>query len=122
MSDTLSVIYLARHLPSGQITEFVPWTTDIWQDDVGQGFWPGTRIISFELGATPGLKEFGSTEAHGLALASLSCGRMIGKVKEEGSERSPSVFGGLQQLNELTYRRKTLCQSSTGTTNNKTRQ
>jgi hypothetical protein len=69
---------------SGQIEAFVLQSTSIWQGDVGDGFRPGTRTLGFEMGATPGMDVCGSTQAHGLALASLSYGRMIGKVKGEG--------------------------------------
>jgi lipid A 3-O-deacylase len=87
---------------SDQAVTFVPQPTSIWHGDVGEGFQPRTHEIGLELGANPSMATCGSMQAHGLALASLSYGRMIGEVKGEGHcyrgnwEILAELFGGAQ--------------------------
>lgn len=69
---------------SGQTEKLTLREMGIWQDEVGEGFSRGTRTMGIEMDATPGMKDCGSTVAHGLALAGLSYGRMIGEVEGEG--------------------------------------
>jgi hypothetical protein len=56
----------------------------IWENGVGQGFRRKTESISISAGANYGLAEFGSHEAHHLALLSVCYGRMISRVLEKG--------------------------------------
>jgi lipid A 3-O-deacylase len=101
--STQDALSQAATIPmSGQPETFTLRPKWIWQGDVGEGFQPRTHEIGLELGATPGMATCGSTQAHGLALASLSYGRMIGQVKGEGHwyrgnwEIRAELFGGVQ--------------------------
>ena len=87
---------------SGPALEFQKPAATIWQDGVGQGFRPTTRTFSVEAGVGVGMATFGSSQAHDLALTSLSYGHMLGPVLGEGHwyrgnfEWRVELFGGGQ--------------------------
>jgi lipid A 3-O-deacylase len=56
----------------------------IWQKGIGEGFRTDAQDITFALGANYGIAAFGSEQAHHLAIASLTYGRMLGQVMGEG--------------------------------------
>lgn len=74
----------------------------IWEDGVGQGFRSTTRTFSAEAGVGVGMAAFGSTQAHDLALISLSYGHMWGPVLGKDRwyrgniEYRVELFGGAQ--------------------------
>jgi lipid A 3-O-deacylase len=74
----------------------------IWEDGVGQGFRSTTHTFSVEAGVGVGMAAFGSTQAHDLALASLSYGHMWGPVLGKDHwyrgnfEYRIELFGGAQ--------------------------
>lgn len=53
----------------------------IWDGEVGEGFRRSVPHIGIVAGVAPGISDFGSPEAHHLALAGVSYGRMWGGVK-----------------------------------------
>src|SRR5271166_2582851 len=55
-------------------------SSEIWEDDIGGGFKPGTRTLALELGANGGVAMLGGHKKHDLALASLSYGCVLGPV------------------------------------------
>lgn len=55
-------------------------SSEIWENDVGEGFKPGTRTLALEFGANGGVAMFGGHQRHDLALASLSYGYVLGPV------------------------------------------
>lgn len=52
----------------------------IWRAGIGEGFQPGAESFTLSAGATYGFPEFGSTQKHDLALASVTYGHMLGCV------------------------------------------
>ena len=76
--------------------------TNIWEDGVGQGFKSGVPSLSISLGAGAGVKIFGGSERHDLALTSLTYGWMLGTVWGEDQwyrgnwEFRAEVFTGAQ--------------------------
>ena len=74
----------------------------IWQDGVGKGFRSTTCSFSVEAGVGVGMAAFGGTQAHDLALTSLSYGHMLGAVLGGGHwyrgnfEYRIELFGGAQ--------------------------
>ena len=77
-------------------------TSTIWEDGVGQGFRSTVHTLSVEAGVGVGMASFGSTQAHDLALASLSYGHMWGPVLGKDHwyrgnfEYRIELFGGAQ--------------------------
>jgi lipid A 3-O-deacylase len=73
-----------------------------WQSSPGSGFRAGAQSFSLLAGANYGIGGFGSHEAHHLALASLSYGRMLTRVVGEDRwwqgnlELRLELFGGAQ--------------------------
>jgi len=76
--------------------------TGIWQGGVGERFRSTVETFSVEAGVALGMAAFGSSQAHDLALLSLSYGHMLGHVKGEGHwyrgnfEGRLELFGGGQ--------------------------
>lgn len=74
----------------------------IWQDGVGEGFRSTVQTFSVEAGVGVGMAAFGSTQAHDLALTSLSYGHMWGPVLGKDHwyrgnlEYRIELFGGAQ--------------------------
>jgi opacity protein-like surface antigen len=74
----------------------------VWEKGVGEGFRPATQSLTLTAGATRGVEVLGGSQAHDLALASLSYGHMLGKVRGEGhwyrgnAEFRVELFGGEQ--------------------------
>ena len=81
----------------------------IWEDGVGQGFRSTTQTFSLEAGVGVGMAAFGSTQAHDLALISLSYGHMWGPVCGKGHwyrgnfEYRIELFGGAQYFPSTHY-------------------
>jgi lipid A 3-O-deacylase len=79
-----------------------PGPEGIWQNGMGQGFRSTTHTFSVEAGVGLGMAAFGSTQAHDLALTSLSYGHMWGPVLGKDHwyrgnfEWRMEVFGGMQ--------------------------
>ena len=69
-----------QSLPEERSKELLSPKPGIWEDEVGNGFRPGTDSFSFGMGASYGVATFGSHEAHDLALLSLEYGHMLGHV------------------------------------------
>ena len=86
----------------GHALELQKPATNIWEDGVGHGFRSTTHTFNVEAGVGVGMAAFGSTQAHDLALASLSYGHMLGPVLGEGHwyrgnfEWRAELFGGMQ--------------------------
>ena len=84
------------------LAELSPPESTIWQDGVGQGFRSTVQTFSVEAGVGVGMASFGSTQAHDLALMSLSYGHMWGPVLGKGHwyrgnfEYRIELFGGAQ--------------------------
>ncbi len=84
------------------LSELSASKSTIWEDGVGQGFRSTTRTFSAEAGVGVGMASFGSTQAHDLALASLSYGHMWGPVLGKDHwyrgnfEYRLELFGGAQ--------------------------
>jgi len=84
------------------LAELSPPKSTIWQDGVGQGFRSTTHTFSGEAGVGVGMAAFGSTQAHDLALISLSYGHMWGPVLGKDHwyrgnfEYRLELFGGAQ--------------------------
>src|ERR1035441_2484982 len=78
----------AENSTSGPALEFQQPAASIWQDGVGEGFRSTVQTFSVEAGVGVGMATFGSTQAHDLALTSLSYGHMWGRVgrKDRRSE------------------------------------
>jgi lipid A 3-O-deacylase len=76
----------------------------IWEKGVGEGFRPSTQSLGLTAGATRGVEVLGGNQAHDLALAILSYGHMLGKVRGEGhwyrgnAEFRVELFGGAEFL------------------------
>jgi len=74
----------------------------VWQSGVGEGFRPCAQSFSLSAGATYGLSDFGSTQAHDLALTSLTYGHMLGCMWCQNNcfrgnwEFRLELFGGAQ--------------------------
>jgi len=74
----------------------------IWESDIGEGFRPTAQDFSVEGGIAPGIATFGSTQAHNLALLSLSYGHVLSNVQGQGHwyrgnlEGRLELFGGMQ--------------------------
>lgn len=74
----------------------------VWDEGVGSGFKRGTRAFSFLAGGNWGMSDFGSNEAHDLALVSFSYGRIFSDVMADGHwhrgnwEWRAELFGGMQ--------------------------
>ena len=92
----------AENSTSGPALEFQHPAASIWQDGVGQGFRSTTHTLSVEAGVGVGMAAFGSTQAHDLALTSLSYGHMWGPVLGKDHwyrgnfEYRIELFGGAQ--------------------------
>ena len=88
--------------PPGHALELPNPATNIWQNGMGQGFRSTTHTFSVEAGVGVGMAAFGSTQAHDLALISLTYGHMLGPVLGEGHwyrgnfEWRVELFGGGQ--------------------------
>ncbi len=84
------------------LSEFSAPRATIWEDGVGQGFRSTTHTFSSEAGVGVGMAAFGSTQAHDLALISLSYGHMWGPVLGKDHwyrgnfEYRIELFGGAQ--------------------------
>jgi hypothetical protein len=84
------------------LPELSPPKSTIWQDGVGQGFRSTVHTLSVEAGVGVGMAAFGSTQAHDLALISLSYGHMWGPVLGKDHwyrgnfEYRIELFGGAQ--------------------------
>jgi lipid A 3-O-deacylase len=95
------ILALARAGRSAEQT-LQPPASNLWADGIGAGFQPGVQTLTFEAGGVYGLKILGSSQAHDLALASLSYGQMLGPVM--GGDRwyrgnwelRAELFGGTQ--------------------------
>jgi lipid A 3-O-deacylase len=74
----------------------------IWEKGVGEGFRSSAQSLDLTAGATRGVEVLGSRQAHDLALASLSYGHMLGKVRGEdhwyrgNAEFRVELFGGTE--------------------------
>lgn len=92
----------AENSTSGPALAFQKPAARIWQEGVGQGFRSTTQTFSVESGVGVGMAAMGSTQAHDLALTSLSYGHMLGPVLGEGHwyrgnfEWRVELFGGGQ--------------------------
>ena len=79
-----------------------PPTNGIWLGAVGEGFQRGAQSFTLLFGAAAGLAAFGSDQAHDLALASFSYGRIVGPLYGEDHwfrgnlEARLELFGGAQ--------------------------
>ena len=77
-------------------------TNGIWLGAVGEGFQRGAQSLAVQFGAAAGLAAFGSEQAHDLALASISYGRVVGPLYGEDRwfrgnlETRLELFGGAQ--------------------------
>ena len=77
-------------------------TNGIWLGTVGEGFQRGAQSFAVQFGAAAGLAAFGSEQAHDLALASVSYGRILGPLHGEdlwfrgNLEARLELFGGAQ--------------------------
>jgi|SRR5215472_9033910 len=77
-------------------------TNGIWRGAMGEGFQRGAQSLSVQFGAAAGLAAFGSDQAHDLALASISYGRILGPLHGEDHwfrgniEARLELFGGAQ--------------------------
>jgi lipid A 3-O-deacylase len=99
----MAVVILAL-VTTGRAAEqtLQPPASNLWTNGPGNGFLPGVQTLTFEAGGVYGLKIFGSSQAHDLALASFSYGRMIGPVMGEDRwyrgnwELRAEAFGGTQ--------------------------
>src|SRR5207237_1378837 len=60
-----------------------PASETIWEHGVGEGFRSSTQSMGLSAGATYGVAAFGGHGPHDLALLSLTCGHMIGRVRSE---------------------------------------
>jgi hypothetical protein len=84
------------------LPELSPPKSTIWQDGVGQGFRSTVHTLSLEAGVGVGMTVFGSSQAHDLALASLSYGHMWRTVLGKNHwyrgnfEYRIELFGGAQ--------------------------
>jgi lipid A 3-O-deacylase len=84
------------------LTTFDLEQSGIWEKGVGEGFRPSTQSLGLAAGATRGVEVLGGEQSHDLALASLSYGHMIGKVRGEGhwyrgnGEFRLELFGGAE--------------------------
>ncbi len=92
----------AENSTPGPALEFQQPAASIWQDGVGQGFRSTTHTLSVEAGVGVGMAAFGGTQAHDLALTSLSYGHMWGPVLGKDHwyrgnfEYRIELFGGAQ--------------------------
>jgi lipid A 3-O-deacylase len=73
----------------------------IWRDGVGEGFRSGVQSFSFSAGAGAGIKMFGGSQAHDLALASLTYSYLFGPILENhwyagNLELRAELFGGAE--------------------------
>lgn len=81
----------------------------IWEGGVGEGFAPGVRSLTFEVGGAIGLAVFGSRQAHDFVLGSVSHGWMLGQVRARDRwwrgnwEFRTELFGGMQVSPETTW-------------------
>lgn len=79
-----------------------PPASNLWTNGPGTGFLSGVQTLTFEAGGVYGLRIFGSSQAHDLALTSFSYGRMMGPVMGEDHwyrgnwELRAEMFGGAQ--------------------------
>ena len=77
-------------------------TNRIWLGGVGEGFERGAQSFTVQFGAAAGFAAFGSQQAHDLALASVSYGRILGPLHWEDRwfrgnlEARLELFGGAQ--------------------------
>jgi len=84
------------------LPELSPPKSTIWQDGVGQGFRSTVHTLSLEAGVGVGMTAFGSSQAHDLALISMSYGHMWGPVLGKDHwyrgnfEYRIELFGGAQ--------------------------
>ena len=92
----------AENSTSGPVLENQQPAASIWQDGVGEGFRSTEQTFSVEAGVGLGMAAFGSTQAHDLALTSLSYGHMWGPVLGKDHwyrgnfEYRIELFGGAQ--------------------------
>src|SRR6185436_14146846 len=77
-------------------------TNGVWIGALGEGFQRGAQSFAAQFGAAAGLAAFGSDQAHDLALASVSYGRILGPLYWEDHwfrgnlEGRLELFGGAQ--------------------------
>jgi lipid A 3-O-deacylase len=74
----------AENSASGPAVALQRPAATIWQAGVGEGFRSTVQTFSVEAGVGVGMTVFGSSQAHDLALMSLTCGHMWGPVRGEG--------------------------------------
>jgi len=92
----------AENPTSGPALEFQKPAASIWQEGVGEGFRSTTHEFSVEAGDGVGMRAFGSSQAHDLALMSVAYGHMLWPVQGEGHwyrgnfEWRLELFGGGQ--------------------------
>ncbi len=92
----------AENSTSGPVLENQQPAASIWQDGVGEGFRSTVQTFSVEAGVGLGMATFGGTQAHDLALTSLSYGHMWGPVLGKDHwyrgnfEYRIELFGGAQ--------------------------
>ena len=76
--------------------------SSIWKGSVGRGFLRSVQHVGVVAGAGPGMKIFGSSGTHDLAVGGISYGHIWGDVKGEGHfyrgnwEWRAELFGGDQ--------------------------
>jgi lipid A 3-O-deacylase len=86
-----------------------PAPRQIWSTGVGEGFRKGAKNVGFTLGGGPSVEWFGSSEKHGLALASVYYGWVFSDVVGAGHwyngnwELRAEVFGGVQYDEHRAY-------------------
>ena len=74
----------------------------LWDSGVGQGFGSSAQTLSFEAGPLTGVRVFGGSLRHDLALLSLSYGHMLGHTVGRGTwhqgnwELRGELFGGAE--------------------------
>ena len=70
----------AENSTAGPVLDYQKPAATIWQNGVGEGFRSTAQTFGVEAGVGVGMTAFGSTQAHDLALMSLSYGHMWGPV------------------------------------------
>ena len=92
----------AENSTAGGVLEYQKPAATIWQAGVGEGFRSTAQTFGVEAGVGVGMAAFGSTQAHDLALISLTYGHMLGPVRGESHwyrgnfEGRVELFGGGQ--------------------------
>jgi opacity protein-like surface antigen len=81
---------------------------DIWRDGIGSGFNGHTWSVGAMMGAGPGLRVFGSSEYHGLAVGNVNAAWILPEFAQHSFfagnlEFRGELFGGAQFAPETRY-------------------